>query len=128
MFQANILPGQGFLPFKVYRLEGGLTASGRAMASSYKKTDIEFYGMIVNASQKEVDQWKQNGHPITHKVIQYGHGHNIKAKATDILTLTMETADNVSGYYVQGVKPPAHLGVTNIYYVEERLDIKKELE
>lgn len=125
MFQANIVPGQGFLPFKVYRKGGGLSAGGRPMEGKYKLTDT-FYGMIVNASQKEIDQWKQNGHPITHKVIQYGHGHDasheLKVKATDYISV-----DGLHDLYVQGVKPPAHLGVTNIYYVEERFDLKKEL-
>lgn len=121
MFTANILPGQGFKSFKVYRVEGGVSASGRAVKSSYKPTGEEFYGMLTSASQKEIDQWKQQGHPITHKIIEYSAEK--KAGPTDYLKL----AHDERQFYVQGVKNPADLNVTMIYYVEERLDIKEEL-
>lgn len=121
MFQANIVPGQGFVSLMVYRKEGEVTASGRAVEGEYRRTGKQFLGMIVNASQTEVDQWKQNGHPITHKIIQYSGEPS--AKATDYLS-----AQDMADFYVQGVKPPAHLGVTNIYYVEERSDLRKELD
>lgn len=117
MFPANIVPGQGFLKFAVYEMTANVTDSGRAVAGQYKKTEKSFFGMLVNASQKEIDQWKQNGHPITHKVIQYGAIQT--AKATDCLT------NGDTDYYVQGHRNPGKLDVTNIYYVEERLDIKK---
>lgn len=126
MFQSNIRPGQGFRLFTVYREEGGLTPSGRAVESGYQKTETQFYGMLVNASQKEVDQWKQNGHPITHKIIQYGGA--VSAKATDCLSLNDGCCDDHSDtFYIQGTKNPAGLHVTTIYYVEQRYDIKKEL-
>jgi hypothetical protein len=114
--------GQGFAPFTVYEKEGGLTASGRAVKERYKKTDRELLGMLVNASQREIDQWKQNGHPVSHKIIEYSA--QPKAKATDFLKLEHQGRQ----FYVQGVKNPANLNVTMIYYVEERLDIKEELE
>ena len=120
MFQSNIIPGQGFVPLTVYRKTGEVTASGRAVEGGYIRTNVQFYGMIVNASQKEVDQWKQNGHPITHKIIQYGGGE--AAKATDYIS-----APGMADFYVQGVKPPVNMKITNIYYVEENSDLKKEL-
>ena len=121
MFQANILPGQGFMPYTVYRQENGLTDSGRPISGGYKKTDQEFLGMRVNASQKEIDQWKQNGHPITHKIICYGAMH--RAKPTDYVV--NEIGEQ---FYIQGEKNPANLNVTWIYYVEERSDIKEMMK
>jgi hypothetical protein len=121
MFPANILPGQGFIPFTVYRKKDTVTASGRAVPGKYQLTIDQFYGIVVNANQQEVDQWKQNGHPITHKVIQYGGG--VEAKVTDYLK-----AGNGGEFYVQGLKNPGGLNVTRIYYVEERFDLKKVVE
>ena len=118
MFPVNILPGQGFKPFDVYETVASLTASGRAVTGAYKKTRKKFFGILVNASQREIDQWKQNGHPITHKIIQYSATET--AKATDCLT------HDGKDYYVQGRRNPGMLDVTNVYFVEERLDIKKE--
>lgn len=125
MFQANIVPGQGFVPFKVYKKTGGVTTSGRAVKAGYTPSmnygkQTEFFGMLTSASQNEIDQWKQNGHPISHKIIEYSAQR--KADATDYLKQGDRT------FYVQGVKNPANLNLTMIYYVEERLDIKEELD
>lgn len=119
MFRANILPGQEFKKFSIYEKKTGLTPTGRPVGAGSEWTDRAFYGVLTNASQKEIDQWKQNGHPITHKVTQVYAEE--KAKATDYLML--ETECGYKAYYVQGTKNPSHLGVTMIYYVEERADI-----
>lgn len=120
MFQAYLVPGQGFKTFKVYTQGYAETKSGRPVENGYVKSKDTFLGMLTQASQKEIDQWKQNGHPITHKIIQYGG--STMAKATDCLKLSEDRC-----FYVQGRKNPADLGLTMIYYVEERLDLKEEL-
>lgn len=121
MFTANLLPGQGFSPFYVHRKIGGVTSSGKPKTASLQKTDIEFLGTLLNASQKEVEYWKQNGHPITHKIIEYTA--QAKAKATDYLVM----ADGRE-FYVQGTKNPGNMNLTMIYYVEERLDVRKTVK
>lgn len=121
MFQANLLPGQGFKSFTVWKATHGVTETGRAQSGNPEPTDVQFYGILTSASQKEVDQWKQNGHPITHKIIEYSAME--KAEATDYLVL-----DDAREFYVQGVKNPGNLNVTMIYYVEERNDIKKVVQ
>lgn len=117
MFQANILPGQGFSEFTVWKASGHLTDTGRAQTGTPAETESKFFGMLMAANQKEQDQWKQNGHPITHKIIEYSAEQ--KAQATDYLVCGNQE------FYVQGVKNPANLNVTMVYYVEERYDIKK---
>lgn len=117
MFPANILPGQGFSEFTVWESKARVSNTGRAQTGVPTETEKKFFGMLMAASQKEQDQWKQNGHPITHKIIEYSAEQ--KAIATDYL-LSAEKE-----FYVQGVKNPANLNVTMIYYVEERYDIKK---
>ena len=125
MFTAHLLPGHGFRPFTVYkRSEGTITTTGRVKEEppeEIEQTDIIFLGALVAASQKEVDQWKQNGHPITHKIIEYGA--QIKAKPCDYLI----NDDDNRQFYIQGTKNPGDLNVTMIYYVEERFDIKKKI-
>lgn len=119
MFVTNIVPGQGFLTFHVHRKKGGLTSSGKPKQAELTDTGVEFFGMLVNASQKEKEDWKQNKHPITHKIIEYSA--MAKAKATDFLVMK-----DGRQFYVQGTKNPADLGVSMIYYIEERLDARKE--
>lgn len=116
MFTANILPGQGFLQFTVYK-DKKVNNSGKVQSLGLEKTDTSFLGMLVNANQTEKEEWKQNGHPISHKIIEYSAMK--KAKATDFLVMDDRE------FYVQGVKNPANLNVTMIYYVEERFDLKK---
>ena len=117
MFTANILPGQGFLQFTVYK-DKKVNNSGKVQSLGLESTNTSFHGMLVNASQKEKEVWKQNGHPISHKIIEYSAVK--KANATDFLIM-----DDGREFYVQGVKNPANLNVTMIYYVEERFDLKK---
>lgn len=118
MFQANLLPGQGFVQFTVWKAKNGVNETGRPLRGNPEATEMQFFGMLTNASQKEVDQWKQNGHPITHKIVE--SNAMVKAEATDYLVLP-----DGREFYVQGVKNPGHLNIAMIYYVEERNDIKK---
>ena len=121
MFQSNLRPGEGFRQIYICKPVGNISPSGRASSGKYKVTDDTFLGIITNASQKEIDLWKQNNHPITHKVT--GYGAQVKASAADILV----TEDGMQ-LYVQGSKNPGGLDLTMIYYVEERLDMKREVE
>ena len=118
MFTANLVPGQGFQPFTVYKQQDSVTDTGRAVEGAIEATKDMLHGLLVRANQKEQEQWKQNGHPITHTIIEYSA--QVKAKATDYLV----SCDGRE-FYVQGTRNPGELNVTIIYYVEERYDIKK---
>lgn len=113
MFRGFVRPGQGFRSFTIYRRSGGTTNSGRAMTKKVAPVG-KFFGIISQASQKEQEQWKQNGHPITHTILQRGTG---KVMVTDVLEL-----DN-RRFLVQGVHNPAELGHFTSYKVEERADL-----
>lgn len=117
MFQANLLPGQGFQPLEIHKKTSSVSASGRTTTSEYKPTKTVVYGMITNASQKVVDQWKQKGHPVTHKIVQYGA--MVKANPTDFLV-----SHDGRKFYVQGLKNHGDLNISVSYYVEERVDLK----
>lgn len=117
MFTANIVPGQGFQQFEILTKGGNVTSSGRSWSSGYQPTGIMLFGMLVDANQHEKDQWKQNGHPISHKVIQFGAMP--MAKATDYLQL-----EDGRKFYIQGRNNHADMNVAISYFVEERDDLK----
>ena len=117
MFRSLLRPGQGFRTFEVKRRVGGVTAGGRAYTGSLQIVG-EIIGIISQASQKEIEQWKQNGHPITHTIVQQGTAN--QAKATDVLHLP----GTKRNFLVQGVQDPGELGHFTVYHVEEREDLK----
>lgn len=119
MFRGFLRPGQGFRCFTILRRTGGTTKTGRAKTSKLSHQG-EIIGIISQASQREQEQWKQNGHPITHTIVQRGAGD--RARVTDVLEI--ETAgEGIRRFLVQGVHDPAELGHFVTYKVEERADL-----
>lgn len=120
MFNGLLRPGQGFRPYTVLRREGGVTAKGRpTTAKLVEKGTI--LGIISQASQTEKEQWKQNGHPISHKVVQRGTAD--RAMESDILELRTPCG-KARRFLVQGVHDPAELGHFVSYQVLERNDLQ----
>lgn len=121
MFTANLLPGQGFQSFTVYKKASTVSKTGRPTQSGneIEETEIQFLGALIKANQKEAEQWKQNGHPITHVINEFSA--QAKAKATDYLV-----TEDGRQFYVQGTKNPGDLNLTMIYYIEERFDVRKK--
>lgn len=117
MFRGLLRPGQGFRTFTVLRRKSGTTPKGRAYTGKLMP-DGEIIGIISQASQKEIEQWKQSGHPISHTIVQ--QGTEGQAKPTDVLEL--DGTDR--RFLVQGVTDPGELGHFTVYSVEERLDLK----
>ena len=113
-------PGQEFLPFDIYRKESDITSTGRPVQNEWKKTEYSFDGVVINASQQEKEKYKQGEHSATHKIIQ--QYAICKAKATDYLI------SEKGEYYVVGVKNPAGLDHTMIYFVEENNGLSKKRE
>ena len=119
MFRGLLRPGQGFRPFTVLRRIGGTTAAGRPTTVRLEKQG-EFYGIISRASQREMELAKQNGHPVTHRIVQRGIGN---IRPTDVLEL--ETPQGtVRRFLVQTVHNPAELGHFTSYLAEERGDLQ----
>lgn len=119
MFRGLLRPGQGFRPFTVLRRTGGTTNTGRPKTNKLTEQG-EIFGIISQASQKEKEQWKQNGHPITHTILQ--RGVKGKAMVTDVLELKTP-GEPARRFLVQGVHNPAELNHFISYKVEERDDL-----
>lgn len=71
-------------------------------------------GVLSEASQDERFMWKQRQHPISHKIVQ--NGSKQIADIGDRLSLGTRI------FYVQGRDDISALGISTIYYVEERID------
>ena len=113
-------PGQGFKKFMVKKKKKSLTSSGKPINGGYE--DIgSIIGILATATQKEKEHWKQEGHPITHKIVQQGIGN--KAVATNYIVLS-ESGKPDRYFYVQGTGNPAELNHMMRYFVEERKDLK----
>lgn len=120
MFRGLLRPGQGFKQFIIVRKENGVSPKGRPKKKDKKPKGV-IIGIISQASQSEIAQSKQSGHPITHTIVQRGAIE--VAKPTDILVLRPEEGPERK-FYVQTVQDPGELGHFTIYKVEERADLQ----
>ena len=122
-FRPMLRPGQGFKPFTILKRVGTVTKTGRPTTGDLEPMG-EFYGMITQATQREIEQHKQNGHPITHTIIKRGGKDN--AVETDVLELCQKDGDKcvTRRFLVQSVQDPGELGHFLIYKVEEREDLQ----
>lgn len=117
---AYLRPGQGFKKFTVKKKAKSLTESGKPISGGY--TDIGcVIGILATATQAEKEQWKQEGHPVTHKIVQQGVQN--AAMATNYLVLS-ENGKKDRYFYVQGISNPGELNHMMRYFVEERKDLK----
>ncbi len=120
-FRGLLRPGQGFKPFTVYRRVGGTSKSGRPQTKRLERVS-EFFGIVSRADPKEVEQWKQQGHPITHTIIQRGKDERVKA--TDILELDLP-GEEPRRFLVKGKPRDAgEIGHFTVWKVEEREDLR----
>lgn len=124
-FRPMLRPGQGFKLFTVLRRVGGTTPTGRPQTKRLEPQG-EFFGIISQASPKEVEQFKQRGTPITHTIVQ--RGTKDRAKATDVLELGLPCGAQGPWhrrFLVQGEpQDPGELGHFLVYKVEERNDLQ----
>lgn len=119
-FRPMLRPGQGFTQFRVLRKVGGTTETGRPTTSALQQQG-EFYGILSQASPKEVEQHKQLGSPISHTIVQRGTKNG--AKANDILELL--DGSGKRRFRVKGdPRNPGGLGHFLVYKVEERDDLE----
>jgi len=74
-----------------------------------------FKGALAQADPRQKSRWEQLQHPISHVIIHHGQP---LAKAEDKLVLGERV------FFVQGVDDIGSLGISTLYYVEERADVK----
>lgn len=122
MFRGLLRPGQGFKQFAVYRRVSSKTKSGTPVTGDLERQGV-ILGIISQASPKDIEQHKQQGHPITHTIVQRGTDN--RANATDVLELeSIKHGEKPRRFLVQPhPQDPGELGHFLIYHVEERFDL-----
>lgn len=90
------------------------SAKGRVNASGGVNVKGSVRGTIATASQREIDKWKQLGHPVTHQIVCEG---TQPADAGDYFQAEGRN------FYIHGKEDPGELGHFTIYTCEERNDV-----
>jgi len=125
MISFVLRPGGAFQYLTVLRRKGGVLTNGRPGLSGFVPSG-KIAGLIMRASHGEVEQWKsrdqwgQEGHPVTHKIIQKGNSNRLKP--SDIIECTKN--GKTRRFIVKGVHDPAELGHFSVYFAEEREDLQ----
>lgn len=118
MVSAKIMylrPGNLFKDFIVESNGQVVTGTGRvANKHSGDRTKI-LKGCLAEASDEDRINHSQKDHIVTHTIVQAGRP---KAKRTDKLVLGERV------YYIVDIDDAGSLGISTIYYAEERRDVK----
>ena len=69
-----MVPGQELREFTVLRRSKRKTGNRRVLTNSENTEPAKVVGTLIaalaQAKPEEIERWKQQGHPITHKIIQ----------------------------------------------------------
>lgn len=110
-----VRPGNLFKEFVIERDKQSVTGTGRVAnnhAGDGKKT---LKGCLAEASDEDRENHSQKDHIATHTIVQAGRP---RAKRMDKLVL----GDRV--FYIVDIDEAGMLGISTIYYAEERRDAK----
>lgn len=110
-------PGQELKTYEIYREKSTRDSRGRVTTKAQPELIDAVRGSIVQASQREQERWRQQGHPISHTIVIRGR---TKAQAGD------EARVYGHVYHIQGKHDPAGLGFFSTLYCMERLGVTPE--
>ena len=105
--------GNMFKEFFIEKRNQAVSITGRPI-NEFIPTQESLKGCLAEADPKEVMNWQQLQTPITHTIVQKGIP---KAEKGQRLRLRERTFD------IKAVDDCGGLGISTIYYVEERRDI-----
>lgn len=106
-----LIPGQQLRKYDIYRKSSRTDEKGKVTYSVEEQLIGTVSGSLVKVGQSEAERWKQQGHPITHKIVVRG---TTKAKAEDVLVF------DGARYYVHAKENRAQLGQFFSLYCEYR--------
>lgn len=110
-----VRPGNLFKEFIVESNKQVVTGTGRVANSHSGDGTKTLKGCLAEASDEDRTNHSQKDHIVTHTIVQAG---SPKAKRTDKLILGNRT------FYVVDIDDTGSLGISTIYYAEERRDVK----
>lgn len=108
-------PGNLFKDFIIEDDAESIGAFGRPKVSYEQGGKRMLRGCLADATREDRERWGQLQHPITHTIVQRGRP---KAKAENKLVLGERV------FIIHAVDDCGGLGLTTIYYAEERMDVK----
>lgn len=108
-------PGNMFKDFIIEDDTEVIGALGRPKAAYNQEGRRMLKGCLAAATDNDRERWKQLQHPISHTIVQAGKP---LAKAEDRLILGERV------FIIHAVDDCDGLGITTIYYAEERQDVK----
>lgn len=110
-----VRPGNLFKNFVIETNQQVVTSTGRVASEIYGDGSKMLKGCLADASDEERTNHSQKDHIVTHTIVQAG---SPKAKKGDRLILE----DRV--FYIVEANDAGLLGISTIYYAEERRDAK----
>ncbi len=108
-------PGNLFKDFIVESNKQGVTSTGRVANNHTGDGSNILRGCLAEASDEDRTNHSQKDYVVTHTIVQAG---SPKAKRTDKLILGNRT------FYIVDIDDAGSLGISTIYYAEERRDAK----
>lgn len=108
-------PGNLFKEFIVESNKQVVTSTGRVANSHTGDGTKTLKGCLAEAAEDERTNHSQKEHIVTHTIVQAG---SPKAKRTDKLILGNRA------FYIVDIDDAGTLGISTIYYAEERRDVK----
>lgn len=108
-------PGNLFKDFIIESNEQVVTSTGRVANKHTGDGTKILKGCLAEANDEERTNHSQQDHIVTHTIVQAG---SPKAKRTDKLVLGDRT------FYIVDIDDAGTLGISTIYYAEERRDAK----
>lgn len=110
-----IRPGNLFKEFVIEKKDAAVTDTGRVAADYTGDGSQTLKGCLADADAKDKESRSTKEHTVTHAIVQAGAP---LAKRTDKLILGERV------FYIVDMDDAGGLGVSTIYYAEERNDVK----
>ena len=110
-----VRPGNLFKDFTIESNEQVVTNTGRVANSHIGDGTKILKGCLAEASDEDRTNHSRKEHIVTHTIVQSG---SPKAKCTDKLVLGERV------FYIVDIDDAGTLGISTIYYAEERRDAK----
>lgn len=108
-------PGNLTKEFIVESNKQAVTSTGRVANNHVGDGTKRLQGCLADATDEERQNHSQKDHVVTHTIVQAGKP---KAKRLDKLVLGNRV------FYVVDIDDCGSLGISTIYYAEERRDVK----
>lgn len=110
-----VRPGNLFKEFIIESNAQVVTSTGRVANNHTGDGTKTLKGCLADATDEDRTNHNQKDHVVTHTIVQAG---SPKAKRTDKLILGNRV------FYIVDIDDAGTLGISTIYYAEERRDVK----